>query len=623
MPVDGRPAVPEQPADDPSTGDRPDADRTVPVTERIRLAMGRGDYLLAYDEARHAVAEHPDDLMLRYQMILSLARSGATRRATDEIEALLVDVDLVGVPADLAEDLGALGAALAKDRALTAPDDRRAAQAAIAARAYESNYERHGRPYSCINAATMWLLAGDTERSSRLARRTLELTRGAAGPARLDRYWHEATIAEAHLVLGDLEGTAGALRSAALVPGVDVATRATTRRQLALVCTLLGVDADVLAPLRLPTVLHYCGHMIDPPGTGRFPAEAEGAVAAAIDDHLATHGVGFGHGSLACGADILVAETLLRRGLELHVVLPFDPADFERVSVAPGGGDWVERYRECLAHATSVLQATPGNYLDDDSLFGHCSAIAMGQAISHARSLATTVEQLAVWDGQRSSVLAGTAADVATWSRTGRPSSTVPIPGSRSSTTADEPASSPLGNRRVRAMLFGDIAGFSRLDDAEIMRFVEHVVQRLERTLDRFGGEILHQNTWGDGLYVVLTSVEAAARCALALQDTMRGIDLAAVGLPGGLGMRIGAHAGPVTMAHDPIIDRPGFYGVEVTRTARIEPATPPGDVYVTDVFAALLALEADPALRCEYVGRIPTAKDFGEFPMFVLKALD
>jgi hypothetical protein len=43
--------------------------------------------------------------------------------------------------------------------------------------------------------------------------------------------------------------------------------------------------------------------------------------------------------------------------------------------------------------------------------------------------------------------------------------------------------------------------------------------------------------------------------------------------------------------ATDPVRKERNFYGVEVTR-ARIEPRTPECDVYVTDPFAALVALE-------------------------------
>jgi hypothetical protein len=42
----------------------------------------------------------------------------------------------------------------------------------------------------------------------------------------------------------------------------------------------------------------------------------------------------------------------------------------------------------------------------------------------------------------------------------------------------------------------------------------------------------------------------------------------------------------------------------------------------VTDAFAALVALEAPNRFQCEYVGRLPTAKDHGVFPMYVLKRL-
>jgi adenylate cyclase len=42
--------------------------------------------------------------------------------------------------------------------------------------------------------------------------------------------------------------------------------------------------------------------------------------------------------------------------------------------------------------------------------------------------------------------------------------------------------------------------------------------------------------------------------------------------------------------------------------------------VYVTDPFAALLTLARDPELSCQYVGHVPTAKEYGTFPMYVLR---
>ena len=141
----------------------------------------------------------------------------------------------------------------------------------------------------------------------------------------------------------------------------------------------------------------------------------------------------------------------------------------------------------------------------------------------------------------------------------------------------------------------------------------------LGQTLDRFADNILYRNTWGDGLYVVLDTVTAAARCALALQDVTNRVRSADTSLPEHLALRVGAHVGPVFEAEDPVTREPNYYGSEVIRTARIEPRTPEGDVYVTDAFAALLVLEGPEDLVCHYVGHIPTAKDYGTFPMYLL----
>src|SRR4029077_657828 len=103
--------------------------------------------------------------------------------------------------------------------------------------------------------------------------------------------------------------------------------------------------------------------------------------------------------------------------------------------------------------------------------------------------------------------------------------------------------------RTVRAMLFGDIKGFSSLTEAQILSFFTALMGPLGATLNRFGRAVLYRNTWGDGLYVVLQDVKTAALCALALQETMRQVDYGEAGLPATLGLRIGAHARPVFQA--------------------------------------------------------------------------
>lgn len=98
---------------------------------------------------------------------------------------------------------------------------------------------------------------------------------------------------------------------------------------------------------------------------------------------------------------------------------------------------------------------------------------------------------------------------------------------------ASAPArAAPAAGRTIRAMLFGDVKGFSKLKDAELPRFVEHVLGRFARVLARFGSDIRFRNTWGDGLFVVLPTPAIAAACALELQASLADIDYAAAGLP-------------------------------------------------------------------------------------------
>ena len=55
----------------------------------------------------------------------------------------------------------------------------------------------------------------------------------------------------------------------------------------------------------------------------------------------------------------------------------------------------------------------------------------------------------------------------------------------------------------LRALLFGDIKGFSTLTEKQLPVFADKVLGAIARTLERYGSAINFRNTWGDGLYVV------------------------------------------------------------------------------------------------------------------------
>ncbi|HWF25690.1 MAG TPA: adenylate/guanylate cyclase domain-containing protein [Solirubrobacteraceae bacterium] len=583
----------------------------------VRDAERRGELLSAFDLAERGLLEHPDDAWLGHRAVLALARAGATEQAERRFSEYGLDA-----LADGDEDIAALRARIAKDVALaTADGEQRRHQAARAADAYAEVFARTGGYYPAINAATLSLVSGELERARELAHAVLDLL-GASGER---SYYALATTAEAYLLLGDVPAARAALATAAGLHGGDFGAVSTTRRQLRLVCELSGIDAGVLDALTGPAVVHFCGHRIAAAGEeGRFPAATEDRVTARIRAEVERHPATYAYGALASGGDILWAEALLERGAELHAVLPFARDEFRETSVRSAGQRWVERFERCLAAATEVSYATEDAYLGDDVLYRYGSELAMGLALLRARYLEADVRQLALWDGGPPMGAASTAIDVATWHGQGLATTIVTPAGEVRDPIAIAPApSAAIGSasgRAICAMLFADVKGFSKLSDEELPRFAERVLGAFAEVLARHADHMLYRNTWGDALYVVFSDVRRAAACALELQEAMGALDLAGARLPATLALRLGAHVGPVAPIVDPVLGVPAYMGSHVSRTARIEPVTPPAAVYVTEPFAAALVLSGADDLACDYVGHMPAAKDYGRLRMYRLR---
>lgn len=585
--------------------------------DAVKAQERRGELLTAFDLAERGLAEHPDDIWLKHRAVLALARAGATEAAASRF----VQYGLTGVAE---EDVAALEARIAKDLALASQGHERQRQAAEAAALYEAVYERTGGYYPAVNAATLWLVAGGGARSQQLANRVLEiLGSGVDGGS----YYAAASEAEARLLLEETEAARAALERAAKALGGDYGALATTRRQLRVICDSLELDPALLSVLAGPGVVHFCGHRIgeDP---GSFAPAAEQSVTARVAEVISHNEPGFAYGSLASGADIIWAEALLARHCELHVILPFAREEFVKWSVAPSRAQWTKRFDRCLAAATSVRYATDDAFLGDDVLFRYASEFAMGLALLRARYLDAEVRQLAIWDGKPASGAAGTAIDVATWRRRGR-TVTVVSPDAEAVVSEDAtgaPAEAPQANfadgtrRTVRAMAFGDFQRFSKLTDEQLPIFANHVLGAIAEVVSRHEHDVCDRNTWGDAIYVVLTDAGAAAEFTLDLQSAIAAIDLERVGLPPSLALRLGCHLGPVFATRDPVLNHSVYMGSHVSRTARIEPVTPPGAVYVTEPFAAALVLDDRTEFACDYVGHMDAAKGYGRLRMYRLR---
>ncbi len=528
-----------------------------------------GNYLGACDNALLGLEQHPESRELQYRAILNLSRTGANRRARElwaryHLKATL-DTDLP--PPKLEENIAALGARLDREEAYASAAGERVAKLKKAAEHYDSIYRRSASTFLGINAAVLHELSGSSARAKEIAERIVAACSAAKPRSQEDAYQLAADRAAASLLLDDLpDARATIARAAALA--TNAASVASTRKQLILISAYKAIGREIIAPLRNRNVIHYTGHMIAPEGApGRFPAHAEALVAQRIKAELAAHNVGYGYGSLASGADTLIVEALLERGAAVDVVLPFGAQAFQKESVANGGQGWLERFEKCLRRVQQsgrVVYATDGDYVGDAEVFAYTSRLAMGLALLRAQQLSSEAMQLAVWDGRETAGKAGSFADIRAWQNLGLETIKVDSEGNLGGKVPK--ASSPTPQfrappRKVRAILFGDFHGFSKLSDRQMLLFYEHVMSRVAAVLDKYAGDIATRNTWGDGLFVVFSELGAAARCALEIQSTLAEIDYPSIGMPGTLGLRLGLDAGAVFEVQDPVLKSLSFTG--------------------------------------------------------------
>ena len=291
------------------------------------------------------------------------------------------------------------------------------------------------------------------------------------------------------------------------------------------------------------------------------------------------------------------------------------------------GANWIERYESVIGRAVTDQEASRQRRASGSVLYEFANLLLHGLASVRAQQLETKLVPLVLWDGRSGDGGGGTASAVARWRALGldveiidlqrilrecghltRP---IAASGAASSVPADEVTSG--FTQEIRALLFADMEGFSKLNDEEVPRFVDHVLGLVARLAKESAYRPLMMNTWGDGLYLVFSNVRDAGQFALDLCDSVRSTDWPGKGLPN-ISVRIGLHAGPVYSCTDPVTERLSYVGPNVSRAARVEPITPAGHVYATQEFAALAAAESVRELRCEYVGQTAMAKKYGTF---------
>lgn len=309
--------------------------------------------------------------MNNVQTILSLARAGASSRAWDSYVAAGLDTN-TDDPAALT-----LKGRLLKDKARKVSGEAAAKLYLQSAKAYADAAAIRADSYPLINAATMSLFAGQPAHAAILAEEVLAMldTSGGVGET---PYWHEATRAEALYLLGQQSHAQSALDEAIVAAPAAWEDRAATLRQFRQIAIFRNEPYEWLSQYAPPSSLYFKGMI----GVANDDLRAAKRAQEAVDNAK----VGFGYGALAAGADILIAEALVSRGAELHLVLPIMSSAFRAQSVAPFGDSWLRRFDRLFEQAASLTIVAAGETLTIAAI-NLAAQIAKGSAIVNARRI--------------------------------------------------------------------------------------------------------------------------------------------------------------------------------------------------------------------------------------------
>ena len=604
-----------------------------------------GEFLLAHDVAKAGLTRHKNDRKLCQKAAHALSKAGSPKMASQLLEEFVA-------AGDRGVETHSLLASAYKDlwEQATDPESKKK-YAELAIARYEEGFSTNSfdnlrtsqrkdletQYYPCINISFMHFFSDNFEEGKKYAEKAWKICEKLKADGTHD-YWIQATEAEALLLLGSVDDAVFSYTEAVAMPDVKPSWVASTRKQ-ALQIASAYEDEEIRNKIynAFPTlgIVAFSGHVLDQPGSvPRFPPEAEEIAKKGIVEAIEKMNATCGYSSAACGTDILFLETMIERGGETHVFLPFAKEEFIETSVRRAGGNWVSRFESVLDQATSIHYVTKDGYNGEDSLFSFCNDVLLGFAAMRGRGMDEDPKLLVFWDGEPGSV-GGTGELVKKWQKNFND----PVVIDAKKVLAAAPSSSEMPQhngetnprillsknnqvtmpRTIKTMLFADVEGFSRLDESQTPFFVEKFLGGISEIIERLSSAPSFVNTWGDSFFAVFDKLDDGLELALELRDYFSKSDWSDLGLMDGLEVRISMHAGPAYQKLDPILGKLNFFGSHVNQAARIEPIVLPGSVFVSETVAALLSFGHE-GFDFEYVGNLELAKNFGSYPIYILQ---
>lgn len=404
--------------------------------------------------------------------------------------------------------------------------------------------------------------------------------------------------------------------------------------------------------LRPARIALFSGHRIDAPNrpTPRFPSDRIETCQQALGDFIAAEHIDVGYSSAANGGDLIFIDELLKRHRGAHIILPFAEEQFRNTTLAVGGegeDQWTDRFDRLVSgeREGAVLWHASQSTVDAagmDPYYAHTNRVILGMGRLKAKELDGELVALAVMEPSEDRSIGGTYAAVSEWRKQHIPNVTwSPMSGEWRDGSKDLPLTpeedEALHRQSLtdslegydssrafvvnRTLLFADVMGFSGFSDSQVAAFCEGVLGGVNELVETSESPPVELNTWGDGLFMVFENAVAGANFALRLCELMkignRDGRWGRYGLPEELFMRVSLHSSPVRQLQNPLTLKASHWGHNVSIAARIEPITPPNQVYGTASTAALIAAEGASHLAADFVGMVPLAKAFGTLELF------
>ena len=603
------------------------------VREDIETLLKQGEPIFAYDLARRARPDFPEDVPLRQLQALSLIRTGAPGEALTVLTQLLREGH---------RDQGTLAplARAYRDYGERTTDPGKLRKCFLRAfQLYDEAYRSSRGVWSGIHAAWLAMALGFADTASGLATQVELGAQDLLQRARADGtdpFWYLAILGISAMLQSRFSEGFGYCQKMAEIGRGRIGDVAEVRYLNQSILELLHQDVTTLeSVLPTPKVLVFAGHMIDfqDRKTPRFPPSLAETVARIIRERLSSLHVAAGFASAACGAPILFHEAVQAIGGESHVVLPYGRDEFLADSVAIREDmDWTSRFDHVLEKARRVVLASPQRLDEGSVVFSYANQLLLGLGLIRAHQLRCELKTLVVWDGRPSEAAGSISRILAQWKELGHSPEIIDLRELESGII-----NNPKHRRRARSvsalrdglksrvmvMLFADVVHFSQLEERQVPSFVSHFLGAIGALETELKVRPAIKNTWGDGLFMVFRKAQDAICFSRALVERVGHTDWASLGLPSDLNLRVALHTGPVYVGRDPVTRRRSCFGTHVNNAARIEPITPPGKIYVSQAFAALAAAMDLKDCPCEYVGEMPLAKNFGRFPMYVLQTME